>query len=104
MGQTNWPPSGVVSWADSLLLLNLHGEALHVGVLEVKAEVLPAEAQILGHEVRRRRLGRGGARGHRPDISHWRLGGGGGGKIAIRGRGRAEQEYLQRGIGDGSVK
>lgn len=41
----------------SLLLLNLHGEAFHVGVFKIKAEVLSAEAQVrrqfggLGYEM-----------------------------------------------------
>lgn len=35
----------------SLLFFDLHREAFHVCVFKVKAEVLPAEAQVGGHAV-----------------------------------------------------
>lgn len=36
----------VLSDSYSLLLLDLHGEAFHVGVFKVKADVLSAKAQV----------------------------------------------------------
>lgn len=53
--QPNEPGSG-----HSLLLLDLHGEAFHVSVFKVEAEVLPAEAQVGRHAVRRQSRGLGG--------------------------------------------
>lgn len=35
----------------ALLLLDLHGEALHVCVFEVEAQVLSAEAQVWRHHI-----------------------------------------------------
>lgn len=44
----------------SLLFLDLHGEAFHVGIFKVKAEVFPAEAQVGWHVVRWQSRGLGG--------------------------------------------
>lgn len=49
----NFPKAAGLKGSHSLLLLDLHGEAFHVCVFKVEAEVLPAEAQVGRHAVRR---------------------------------------------------
>lgn len=53
----NFPKAAGFKDSHSLLLLDLHGEAFHVGVFKVEAEVLPAEAQVGRHAVRRQSVG-----------------------------------------------
>lgn len=67
----NSPKPVGLKGSHSLLLLDLHGEAFHVGVFKVEAEVLPAEAQVGRHAVRRQSGGLGRRDGRK------RLGGGG---------------------------
>lgn len=55
----NFPKAAAFKCSHSLLLLDLHGETFHVGVFKVEAEVLPAEAQVGRHAVRRQSGGLG---------------------------------------------
>ena len=77
----------------SLLLLDLHGEALHVGVFEVKAQVLPAEAQVRRHAVRQEA---GGLREERGEEKRQRKRGGGGGEGEEGDRGQTDKHSSVR--------
>lgn len=70
----NFPKPVGFKGSHSLLLLDLHGEALHVGVFKVKAEVLPAEAQVGRHAVRRQGGGLGRRDGRKRLGAGWRRG------------------------------
>lgn len=61
----NFPKAAGFKDSHSLLLLDLHGEAFHVSVFKVEAEVLPAEAQVGRHAVRRQSGGLGRRDGKR---------------------------------------